>query len=113
MKIVPKMWGHEEWIEVNDTYAVKKLHLKQNCRTSLQYHEKKRETFYIISGRLKFTVGNEQNSLQEVILTSGAVCTLEPGKIHRMEALEDSEYLECSTTELDDVIRLADDFGRV
>ena len=112
-KIIPKKWGQEDWIEVNDKYVVKKLIMKKRHRCSLQYHELKHETFYVLSGKLKFIVGTNENNLQEMVITPGFSCALKPGVIHRMEALEDSEYIECSTTELNDVVRLQDDYGRV
>jgi quercetin dioxygenase-like cupin family protein len=36
-----------------------------------------------------------------------------PGTIHRMTAIEDSDIMEVSTPELDDVVRLEDRYGRV
>ena len=38
--------------------------------------------------------------------------SLEPKLIHRMEAIEDCTYLEASTPEIDDVVRLNDDYDR-
>ena len=38
---------------------------------------------------------------------------LKPGEIHRMEGIEESVYLEASTPEMDDVIRISDDYDRV
>lgn len=45
-------------------------------------------------------------------LAVGAVWRNEPGQVHTIEALEDSVVVEVSTPELDDVVRLADDYGR-
>ena len=35
-----------------------------------------------------------------------------PKMIHRMTAIEDSDIIEVSTTELEDVVRLEDRYGR-
>ena len=112
MKFIKKPWGAEEIIEHNEHYVVKRLIMKKGHRCSLQYHEKKKETIFVISGSLNITLGNDTNNLNEKVYSSGDSLTLNPGQIHRMEAIEDSIYLEASTPELDDVIRLKDDYKR-
>lgn len=112
-KKVDKPWGWENWIEVNDNYVVKELYMTKGNSCSLQYHEKKHESFYVVKGKLKFSVGTDKNDLKEIILNVGDYHTIEPFTIHRMEAIEDSLYLESSTNFLDDVIRLEDKYGRV
>ena len=112
-KRIDKPWGYENLIEVNNDYVVKELFMKEGHSCSLQYHEKKHETFYVLSGELKFYVGSDINSLTTLILKPGDHHTIEPLVIHRMEAIIDSLYLESSTNFLDDVIRLDDKYGRV
>ena len=51
--------------------------------------------------------------LDSRIYTGGETITIQPGTVHRMEAVEDSVYLEASTPEMDDVVRLSDDYKRV
>ena len=111
-KKVEKPWGYEEWLEVNDSYVVKRLFMKKDHKCSLQYHEFKKETFVVISGILRFTHGESEAALKEDILKPGDFFTALPLYIHRMEGVEDSLYLECSTNQLDDVIRLKDSYGR-
>ena len=113
MSVVKKPWGEEAWMEVNDKYVVKKLFMKGGSKCSLQYHEKKLESFFVLYGKLNFTVGDDINNLTTTEVGPGFFTTIQPGTIHRMSAIIDSEYLECSTIELDDVVRLKDDFGRV
>ena len=79
---------------------------------SLQYHEKKHETFYVVKGQLKFEVGKDKDSLSEFILNEGDFYTIEPFIVHRMSAVVDTLYIESSTNFLDDVIRLEDKYGR-
>ena len=114
VRIVPKPWGEERWLAHTDRYAGKLLILKKGHRLSLQYHERKHEVQYIDSGRIRYTLGSvdEPGRFEEVIVEAGATVTLPPGAIHRMEALEDSRFFEVSTPELDDVVRLDDDYGR-
>lgn len=111
-KIKLKPWGREIWFAHTDRYAGKILEVKAGNRYSLQYHEKKTETQYVHSGKVKFTYGTDENNLQEKILNSGDKIDVTPYTIHRLEALEDSEIFEVSTPELDDVVKLDDDYGR-
>ncbi|MBI2634358.1 cupin [Candidatus Peregrinibacteria bacterium] len=112
VEIKLKPWGKEIWFANNDKYAGKILHILGGHRYSLQFHEKKQETQYIYSGKVKLTYGTDQNNLQEKILNKGDKIDVHPYTIHRLEAIEDSEVFEVSTPELDDVVKLADDYGR-
>lgn len=106
-EVIKKPWGKEEILENNGLYVVKKLTMYKNNRCSLQYHEYKTETIFMLSGRLKIYIGEESD-----IFENSQSITIEPNTIHRMEAIEDSVYLEVSTCELNDVIRLNDDYNR-
>lgn len=109
---VNKPWGYELWFAQTDRYAGKLLHVDAGQRLSIQYHAKKDETSYLLSGRLLLRQGSDANSLTATELAPGAVWRNEPGQVHTIEALEDSVVIEVSTPELDDVVRLADDYGR-
>ena len=112
MNKTEKPWGHEILLEYNEKYVLKKLQMNKGHKCSIQYHEKKKETVYVLSGKLKIYIGNKQNNFKEIIMNPHDTLTVEPLKIHRMEAIEDSVYLEASTPELDDVVRLKDEYGR-
>lgn len=112
IKQVLKPWGKEIWFAVEPEYVGKILHIKKGHRYSLQYHEKKKETQYLLKGKLKFYLGASADTLEEIIMKPGDKLDVEPGMIHRAEALEDAEILEVSTNDLDDVVKLADDYGR-
>jgi len=107
-----KPWGREIWFAQTDKYAGKILEITKGHRYSLQYHEKKQETQYVVAGRAKLTYGTEKDSLQEKILNEGDKFDVLPYTIHRLEALEDTKIFEVSTPELDDVVKLDDDYGR-
>lgn len=107
-----KPWGREVWFAHTDRYAGKILEVKKGHRLSLQLHERKMETQYIYKGRIKLSIGTDEKQLQEVTLNAGDKFDIEPRQIHRIEALEDSEIFEVSSPELDDVVKLADDYGR-
>ena len=112
-RVVPKPWGSELWYAQTDAYAGKILRVNQGHRLSLQYHERKDETSYLLSGRLIVTQGESTSALRELVVEPGGSWRNEPGVIHTMEALEDSVVLEVSTPQLDDVVRLEDRYGRV
>lgn len=109
---VEKPWGHELWFAQTERYAGKLLHVRAGQRLSVQYHERKDETSYLLSGRLLLSTGASADSLTVSELAAGAVWRTEPGQVHTIEALEDAVVIEVSTPELDDVVRLTDDYGR-
>ncbi|OIP81284.1 cupin [Candidatus Peregrinibacteria bacterium CG22_combo_CG10-13_8_21_14_all_44_10] len=108
----PKPWGKEIWFAHTDSYAGKILEIKKGHRYSLQYHKKKLETQYVLSGKIKMTIGKTEDNLSEIILSPGDKLDITPGTIHRAEGIEDSQILEVSTPDLDDVVKIADDYGR-
>ena len=110
--IIQKPWGSEELIEINERYMLKKLTMFKNHRCSLQYHVHKKETIYVLSGQLRIYVGPSEYELTDKIYGPNESISLDPGVVHRMEGVEDSIYLEASTPEMDDVVRLSDDYNR-
>lgn len=110
---VDKPWGHEEHFALIDgVYCGKTLHITAGHALSLQYHEVKDETIAVQSGRLLFHVGKSLDDLEGFELLPGESVHLRPGVIHRMTAIVDTVVLEASTTELTDVVRLEDRYGR-
>lgn len=107
-KVVPKPWGEEIWWAHEDRYAGKVLVVRRGHILSLQKHEIKVETLYLQSGRAIFHMNGRDFEMEP-----GLSVTVRPGDIHRIEALEDSVFLEVSTPELDDVVRLEDRYGRI
>ncbi|HLB42248.1 MAG TPA: cupin [Gammaproteobacteria bacterium] len=112
MQVIKKPWGQEEVIEINDRYMLKKLTMWKGHRCSLQYHHIKCETIYILSGKLRIYSGPSQDQLESRIFGPSESITLIPGIVHRMEAVENSVYIEASTPEINDVVRLVDDYQR-
>jgi mannose-6-phosphate isomerase len=112
MKRVEKPWGHEMIWAVTDRYVGKVLHIKAGQKLSLQYHQKKDETVMVWSGRMKFEHFVEGQPPQVREMGPGEAFHVTPGLRHRMIAVEDTDVFEVSTTELDDVVRLEDAYGR-
>jgi mannose-6-phosphate isomerase len=112
MKIVEKPWGREIWIAHTEKYALKIIEIRKGTRSSLQYHVKKHEHIYVDSGVLGMEWENEQGAMETLTLRCGDVVENKPGRKHRAIAVEDVRLIEVSTPELDDVVRLADDYQR-
>jgi mannose-6-phosphate isomerase len=108
---VPKPWGHETIWARSDRYVGKILHINAGQELSVQYHNKKDETAYLLSGEIVYRV-QSGDLLQDVQLKVGESFRITPGTIHQMVALTDCDVLEVSTPELDDVVRLSDRYGR-
>jgi len=112
MATIEKPWGKEDILETNPNYTVKRLTMWKNKRCSLQYHNFKCETIVVVSGVLRITLRDSSNNLVANNYHPGEYVTLKPGVVHRMEGVEDCVYFEASTSELDDVVRLEDDYNR-
>ena len=134
MKKVNKHWGHEIWIAdgLSTPYALKRIMFKAGNRTSLQVHQYKIETAYVLSGTGIMYKSKEKLDIEQYLLKGmsekeveeyestfdvvelyeGVSWDIVPGYVHRVVAITDLETIEASTTELDDVIRLQDDKNR-
>lgn len=110
---VPKPWGHETIWAHTDRYVGKILHIKAGHALSVQYHERKDETVYLLHGEMRYWVQMPgEPVLRDQSLSTGQSFRITPGTIHYMEAVTDCDVLEASTPELDDVVRIKDRYGR-
>ena len=112
MKIVEKPWGRELWIAYTNQYAMKIIEIKAGTRPSLQYHRQKHEHIYVDQGRVRVELEQADGSMQVDEVGPGTVIEVIPGRKHRISALQDTRLLEVSTPQLDDVVRVEDDYGR-
>ena len=113
VKRVDKPWGHEIIWAHTDRYVGKILHVKAGQALSVQYHNQKDETVYLLSGEMKYWVKlGDADELQDQRLRTGDAFRITPGTIHYIEAVTDCDVLEASTPDLDDVVRLEDRYGR-
>jgi len=108
---VEKPWGYEIIWAHTDRYVGKILHINAGHALSVQYHEVKDETVYLLSGELIYRVW-ENGRPKDVGLKVGQAFRITPHTIHQMEAVTDCDVLEASTPHLDDVVRLQDRYGR-
>ncbi len=113
-KRVDKPWGYEIWWARTERYVGKLLHVRRGESLSLQYHRVKDETILVQRGKLLFETraAHEEGELRRIEMGPGDVFHVTPGTVHRMTGLEDTDLVEVSTPELDDVVRLQDRYGR-
>jgi mannose-6-phosphate isomerase len=109
---VEKPWGHELIWAHTDRYVGKILVIETGKRLSLQRHLVKDESILVTSGRLRLALEDDEGTVAVDELGPGEHRRVRTGRIHRYEAIERCTLIEVSTPELDDVVRLEDDFGR-
>ena len=112
VKLVEKPWGREIWVAHTDKYALKVIEFNKGSRSSLQYHNQKIEHIYVDSGVLAVEEEQPDGTLVRNEYGPGDVIYNPAGKKHRVEAVSDTRLIEVSTPELDDVVRVEDDYGR-
>ncbi|TMK69295.1 MAG: cupin domain-containing protein [Actinobacteria bacterium] len=110
---VNKPWGYELIFAETDAYVGKVLFVRAGESLSLQFHRQKDESWLLQSGRAKVELGTAGDAvLHEEVVAAGACFRFRPGTVHRVTAVEDTTIIEVSTTELDDIVRLEDRYGR-
>ena len=113
VKITKKPWGEEHLFALSGKYAGKIMIVREGHRLSLQYHKKKEETFYLLEGLMKITIGTLSGKSCSRTVRPGGIVHLPPNTVHRTEALKNCRIIEVSTPELDDIVRLKDDYNRI
>jgi len=113
LKKIDKPWGYElHWTPDNLPYMGKILHINQGARLSLQLHDKKQESWMILSGRGKVIWENSNGELTETELVAGQGYSCALGQKHRLAGITDCDILEVSTPEIGTTYRLEDDYKR-
>ena len=108
---VEKPWGHELIWARTDRYVGKVLHIEPGHVLSLQYHNKKDESIYVLRGEIILRL-QQGETMIERHMEEGDAFHIAPRTIHQFEAVAASDLLEASTPEIDDVVRLKDRYGR-
>jgi mannose-6-phosphate isomerase len=110
---VEKPWGYELIWAKTERYVGKILHIEAGQVLSLQYHNVKDETIYVLTGEIILRLGQGGDKLIERRMKPSETLHISPKQIHQFEAVVTSDLLEVSTPEIDDVVRLKDRYGRV
>jgi mannose-6-phosphate isomerase-like protein (cupin superfamily) len=109
---VDKPWGYELRFAITERYLGKVIHVNRGEALSLQYHEMKDETLLVTKGVMDLELADGDGALKTHRLVPGDLVRIIPGRRHRMTAVEDCEFFEVSSPEIDDVVRLEDRYGR-
>ena len=110
---IEKPWGYELIWARTDAYAGKILFVRGGQALSLQFHREKDESWYVLEGRAELELGDVGDPVTKTeVIAAGAAFRFPPGTVHRVRALEDTTIVEVSTPQLDDVVRLEDEYGR-
>ena len=108
LKEIKKPWGKEIWFAQAPKYVGKILVINKGHRLSRQYHKVKHETLYALSGECSIELDGIVKTLKP-----GQSVIVPPRHIHRLHAKKSRATLaEVSTPEVEDVVRLSDDYGR-
>ena len=100
-------WGKEELLVlIPGVLTLKRLLIKKGRKGGLQYHRKKNECGYVLSGKLKVRFDNGNGILKEKILGSGACFHFPPGSVHQEEALTNCKIIEASSPYFNDRVRV-------
>ncbi len=113
VKSVEKPWGYElHWVTEDKPYMGKLLHLNACQRISLQTHDQKQESWFLIKGEAKIIWDNEKGELIETVMEKekGYACKL--NQRHRLAGITDCDIIEVSTPERGTTFRLEDDYKR-
>ena len=97
VKIVPKVWGEEQWLVNNEKYCGKRMLIKEGYYCSYHKHKIKEETFYVLDGILEVIKEG-----QYLVVKGGETLHLKPGEYHSFRALKDTTFFEFSTQHLDE-----------
>jgi mannose-6-phosphate isomerase len=109
---VEKPWGYELRWAITDRYLGKLIHVDAGEALSLQYHVEKDESIFIVAGLLDLVLETADGRLETHRLAPGMSARILPGRRHRFVAVEDTDLVEASSPEIDDVVRLEDRYGR-
>jgi mannose-6-phosphate isomerase-like protein (cupin superfamily) len=112
-KRIEKPWGYElHWVPAGSPYMAKIEHVDAGKRMSLQIHDTKQESYFLMSGRASIIWENEQGDLVETELKPGMGYQTKIGQKHRLKGITDCDIIEASTPEAGTTWRLEDDYNR-
>lgn len=110
---IEKPWGYElHWVPENAPYMGKLLHINKDCQLSLQVHDEKQESWFLIGGEAKVIWENNKGEMVETVLEKGVGYSTKVGQKHRLAGVTDCDIIEVSTPEKGTTWRLEDDYSR-
>ena len=112
IKIGKRNWGSEELIAlISKKISLKLIKIKKGKKGGLQYHHKKEECGYILSGKLLIRYDDGFGKLKQKIIKKGDTFYFPQGAVHQEIALTDVTILEASTPYFNDRVRVEKKYG--
>lgn len=113
VKRVEKPWGYElHWVREDAPYMGKIEHVNAGQRMSLQVHDQKQESWFLMNGRAAVIWENQNGELVQTELQPGQGYSSAVGQRHRLVGITDCDIIEVSTPEMGTTWRLEDDYAR-
>lgn len=113
VKKIEKPWGYElHWVPESRPYMGKIMHVNAGARMSLQIHDQKLESWFLMSGKAKIIWENDKGEMVETIMESSQGYSNNVGRKHRLAGITDCDIIEVSTPEIGTTYRLEDDYQR-
>jgi mannose-6-phosphate isomerase-like protein (cupin superfamily) len=110
---IEKPWGYElHWVPADAPYIGKLLHINKGARLSLQIHDEKQESWFVMNGTAAVIWENDKGELIQTELEPGKGYSTRIGQKHRLVGVTDCDVIEASTPELGTTWRLEDDYAR-
>jgi mannose-6-phosphate isomerase len=113
VKRVEKPWGYElHWVLPDAPYLGKMLHINAGSRLSLQMHDQKQESWFVVRGTASVVWEDAHGDMVETELQPGVGYSTKIGQKHRLKGITDTDVIEVSTPEAGTTWRLEDDYSR-
>jgi mannose-6-phosphate isomerase len=113
VKRVEKPWGYElHWVPEDKPYMGKLLHINEGEYLSLQVHDTKEESYFLVAGRASLYWENNKGEMITTELQKGVGYRTSVGQKHRISGVTDCDVIEASTPEAGTTWRLEDKYAR-
>ena len=110
---IEKPWGYElHWVPEDAPYMGKLIHINAGSKLSLQIHDQKQESWFLIAGDAKVIWEDSKGEAIETVLQKGVGYSTKVGQKHRLAGITDCDIVEVSTPESGTTWRLEDDYSR-
>ncbi len=111
-RVGKRNWGEEILLSlIPSVLSLKLIKIKKGKKGGIQYHHKKNECGYILSGNLLVRYDKGNKKLSKKILKAGDVFQFPPGAVHQEEALTNCQILEASSPHFNDRVRVDERYG--
>jgi len=109
---IVRPWGYFETLYEEERYKVKKITVLPDQRLSMQYHNKRKESWSVASGKGFIEVNTSSKTC-----FPGFITYIDKGINHRIKNISKTDNLVIIEVQIgicdeDDIVRLEDDYGR-